>query len=130
MPAKWTILDGIIYTELSGEVNYDMIMKYIDFISSLKGKIVNRYELHDHTNTTNINLSADDIRNIAEYSMKNNDIFDQFFLAIYAPNDLTFGMARMFESFYEIKNRKINSQIFRDKEDAIQFLKNKMSEYG
>ena len=130
MPIQSTIIDGIIYTELSGQINYDIVIKQIDFISSLKGKIVNRYEFHDHTNTESINLTADDISKIAAYSIKTKNIFQHSFLAIYAPNDFTFGIARMFAAFYELEEHTIHAEIFRSKEDAIQFLKNKMSKYG
>ncbi len=130
MPIESTIIDGIIYTGLSGEVSYDMVTKYIDYISSLKDKLVCRYELHDHTNTESISLSSDDIQHIAEYSIKTQNIFQHSFLAIYAPNDFTFGIARMFQAFYDIQENPIAAQIFRSREVAIQFLQDKKNIYG
>ncbi len=130
MPIKSTIMDGIIYTEISGEINYDDVIKQTDFIFSPKDKIDNKYELHDHTNTEGIKLSTDEIRKVVEYAKGKTQDFQQSFLAIYAPNDFTFGIARIFESFFEIKEISTNAKIFRDKEDAIQFLKSKMSKHG
>ena len=127
MPIKTKIREGIIYTELSGEISYDVIIDYIDFIGSLKGEIDCRYELHDHTNTASLKLSTDDIRNITSYAIKTNDIFQQSFLAIYAPNDITYGMARMFGAFYEMENRRIHAEIFRNRENAIHYLNEKMN---
>ena len=130
MPIDSTIIDGIIYTELSGEINYESVIKHLDFILSLKDKVVVRYELHDHRNTESINLTTDDIHRIAVSSMKVQDIFQNSFLAVYAPDDFTFGIARMFEGFFEMEENPIEAGIFRKKEDAIRFLKAKMREYG
>ena len=130
MPINTTILDGIIYTELSGEINLDAIITYSDFIFSLKDKLVNRYELHDHTNTKSINLSSEDISQIAAYSIKTESIFQHTVLAVYAPSDYTFGIARMFEMVFEVEDRSIYVEIFRNKEDALQFLISHMDKHG
>jgi hypothetical protein len=61
---------------------------------------------------------------------KTKDIFKLSFLAVYAPNDFTFGIARMFETFYEMEKHPINARIFRSKEAAVEFLKEKMNEHG
>lgn len=126
MPIESTLRDGIIFTELSGEIDYEQVVKYIDFIASLKGKLPCRYELHDHTNTERLNFKADDVRSIAACSIKTKNIFKHSFLAIYAPNDFTFGIARMFQAFYDIDNNPIHAGIFKDKEDAMQFLEKHM----
>ena len=130
MPIKSTISDGIIYTEISGEINYDLVVKQIDFILSLKDKLVNRYELHDHTDTNLINISSDDIQKMAVASKTTRDIFKHSFLAVYAPTDYTFGIARMFMTFFELSEHTINVKIFRNKEEAIQFLKDCKHRYG
>jgi hypothetical protein len=130
MPIQSRLIDGIIYTEVSGEINYDLVVKQINFILSLKDKIVNRYELHDHTNTDSINLSFEEISSIATLSHKTKDIFQVSFLAVYAPNDVTFGIARMFETFYDLEEHTINASIFRNKEKAIKFLKTNQNKYG
>jgi hypothetical protein len=129
MPIKSTIKDEIIYTEFPDELNYDVIINHIDYIFSLKNKMVNQYELHDHTNTQKIHLSADDIGKIAQYSLKINGIFQKAFLAVYTPNDYTFGIARMFEAFYSMEGHSIHVKIFRDREDALEFLKDKKRKY-
>ena len=130
MPIESRLTDGIIYTELSGAITFDVVVDYIDFIYSLKDDIDCRYELHDHTKTARLNLTIDDIRNIVTYAGKTSDIFRHSFLAVYATNDLTFGVARMFEAFYEMAKRRIHAEIFRSREAAIQYLTAKKSEYG
>lgn len=129
MPTKSTITDGIIYTEISGEISYNTVIQQIDFISSLKEKITNRFELIDHTNITNINISSDEIVSIAAYSKKMIDFFPVSFAAIYVPNDVTFGMVRMFETWYQLQEHSINVSIFRNKAEAIRFLTDKKNEH-
>lgn len=124
MSIKSTLLEGILYTKLEGDINKDVVIEYIDYIYTLKDKIDYRYELHDHTKTASINLSTDEMRNIAIYSKKTSDIFQHSYLSIYAPSDFTYGIARMFKSFYEIQKHQINAEIFRNRNDAIQYLKN------
>lgn len=70
------------------------------------------------------------MRRLAEYSKKTEDIFQFSFAAIYAPRDITYGMVRMFETYYELGGHPINVSIFRNKEEAIHFLTDKKSMYG
>jgi hypothetical protein len=130
MPIQSRLIDGIIYTEVSGEINYDLVVKQKNFILSLKDKIVNRYELHDHTNTDSINLSFEEISNISTHSPKTEDVFQVSFLAIYAPNEVTYGIARMFVALYELRGHTINVSIFKNKEEAVKFLKTNQNKYG
>ena len=130
MPIQSTLRDGIIYTELSGEIVYDAVIAHTDFIFSLAGQVNNQYELHDHTRTQGMNLFADDIRKIAAYSLKLRNIFQHSFIAVYAPSDFAYGIARMFEAYFELADHSIQAQIFRDKTEAIEFLTHHMARYG
>lgn len=75
MPIQTMIKAGISYIEITGIIDYDIVIKQIDYTYSLKDKIVNRYELHDHTNTEELDLSADDISKIAVYGNKTKKYF-------------------------------------------------------
>ena len=70
MTIKSTVKDGIVYTEFSGEMTLETSIKHIDFIASLKNQLTSIYEIHDHTNTNGINMSAKDIQ-------KNSILFDE-----------------------------------------------------
>jgi|GEM_PF-2326545 len=130
MAIKTAIRDGIIHIVFSGMITYEEIIEQIDFMFTLKDKMENRYMFHDHTHTERIDVSADDIRHIAVYSKKLKDIFNRSFVAVYAPEDLSFGTARMFELLFELEKHPVSAEIFRDKEAAMQFLKEKMAKYG
>jgi hypothetical protein len=82
MPIQSKIINGIVYTEISGELNYDLVIQHIDFIVSLKDKIDNHYELHDFTNIKRINLSSDDMASIASYAMPTANTFQHACIAI------------------------------------------------
>ena len=126
MPINTTITDGIVYTDISGELNLELVLQHIDLIVSMGSKLTNHYELHDFTNVEGIRLSSDDMARIASYAVEKTYPFQHSYIAIYANNEFTFGMARMFEIFFELANHPTIIQIFKDKKDAIQFLKDEM----
>lgn len=128
MPIKSTITDGIIYTEISGDLNFNLVIQHIDFIVSSKDKIADHYELHDFTSVKRIDLSADDMGRIASYSKQTAHTFQNSCVAIYANNDFVYGMARMFKTFFELDEHPAIIRIFRNKENANQFLRNKRKE--
>ena len=130
MPISLKIVEGIIYTEISGDLDLPLVIEHIDFIVSCKDKLQNHYELHDFTNVKRINLSSDDMGKIASYGMRAANAFEHSCIAVYANTDLTFGMARMFEISLELSKNPTTVKIFRNKENAIQFLRNEMKRNG
>lgn len=130
MPIKSTIKDGMIFTEITGEINYNNTCQQIDFIASLKTKIKNLYELSDFTKVTNINLTADDLDNIASYLEKSKGTYPHSFVAYYVVNEFQYGMARMFQTHIELNDQPIVIKIFKDKEKALLFLKQSMERHG
>ncbi len=61
---------------------------------------------------------------------RQKNIFEKSFLAVFAPTDNTFGIARMFETFYELEGYSMSVKIFRNKEQALQFLMENQSKFG
>lgn len=120
---------GIIYTEIVGVLTYDLCVQHIDFIYGLRGKIDSQYELHDFSQVESIELSGDDMSGIVTYAQKAKNIFRNSYLAIYANSDLTFGLARMFETYLDIGENPTIIKIFRNKEDAIRFLNDAMEKW-
>ncbi len=130
MPISSKIVDGIIYTEISGELDFPLVIQHIDFIVSCKDRLENHYELHDFTNVKRINLSPNDMAKVASYGIQTESAFEHSYIAVYAKDDFTFGMARMFKTNLELSKNPTIVKIFRNKEDAIQFLINEMSKNG
>ncbi len=130
MPIRSKVVKGIIYTEISGELNFPLAIQHIDFIISCKDRLENHYELHDFTNVKRINLSSEEMGKITSYGMQTANVFEHSCIAVYANTDLTYGMARMFEISSEMSENPTTIKIFRNKEDAIHFLRNEMKKNG
>ena len=45
MPVKSRVSEGIVYTEITGEIDFDVVLQQCDFIASLKDEVKNHYEL-------------------------------------------------------------------------------------
>lgn len=129
MPINSTITQDIIHTEISGELNLNIVIQHIEFINSIKDKLADHYELHDFTNVKSINLSSDDMEKIASYSMQ-RAVFRHSCIAIYANNELAFGMARMFVAYFEMAEHPAIIRIFKNKENARQFLRDETNKNG
>lgn len=122
--------DGIVYTEIIGEIKYDIICQQIDFIASLKNKMKNHYEFSDFTNVTGIHLSINDMERIAHYLEKSGSTYPHPHIAYYVVNDFQFGMARMFQTHVEFAEHPVVIRVFRNRDKALQFLKSAMKRYG
>lgn len=130
MPIQSRIAEGIIYTEISGELRYTSVIQHIDFIVSCRDQLKNHFELHDFSHATHINISSEDMGKIAAYGMQTAKVFEYSCIAVYANNDFAYGMARMFEISLELSENPTTIQIFRNREDAVQFLKEKLKKHG
>lgn len=130
MPIESSIRNGMVCTELMGEINYDITCQHIDFIASLKPRIQILYELTDFTNVTGVNLTDDDMQKIGYYLEQSKGTYPHSYIAYYVVNDFQFGMARMFQIHMELADHPMVIQVFRDKEEALQFLKDAMKKHG
>lgn len=130
MTIRSTLVEGMIHKDISGELDLPLVIQHIDFIVSLKDKLKNHYELHDFENVKSINLSSKDMKKIASYGLQVANAFGHSCIAVYANNDSSFGMARMFVAYLEMSNNPTDIKLFRNKEDATQFLRDKMSKNG
>lgn len=83
-------------------------------------------ELADLSEADLSSLTTDGIRELADYfssmSTKNINVTSMKKTAIYAPNTLNFGLARMYSVFAFESSQNI--EIFYKREEAIQWLKN------
>lgn len=129
MSIKSSISGGIIYVEISETLKIADCLQHVKFLLNLKDKIKNRYELIDHTNTKNIDLSGEDFQTIFKYALPIKDIFEHSYVAIYCNHDLNFGLSRMFESYHQLSQHSSIVDIFIKKEKAIEFLANAMERH-
>lgn len=130
MPIRSTLKNGIVYTEITGEISYEITCQQIDYIVSLKSKIKNHYEFSDLTKVVGVDLTGDDMEKIAHYLEKSKGLYPHTYVAYFVANDFQYGMARMFETHMELADHPMKIGVFSEKEEALQFLNNAKKTYG
>ena len=79
------------------------------------------YGLFDATGVTDVKVSADKMRENAIEDVSEAPKMPQFVYAIYATNDVIFGLARMWEAL--VGESGWATHTFRKRSDAVQWLK-------
>ena len=130
MPIKCTLEDGIVYTEISGELNLEVARSHMEYLASLKDRIRNLYEMEDLNGVTKVSFSADDFHKMVRVATKPQQTYKHEFLAYYAETDFAFGMARMAQIYFELNGHPMHIEVFKDRGEAIRFLKEKKAQYG
>lgn len=90
-----------------------------DLISAIKEVVkFEQHELRLWDLRHGANLSADDLKNVADIAK--SEKFKPSKIAVVAPDDLAFGLARMHEVYREQKNQEY--QVFRTEQAATKWL--------
>lgn len=80
-----------------------------------------QYQLIDFTATEHLDVSFEEIREFAEVDMTAASQGQNLIIAVAGPDDLTFGISRMWQAF--ASDSKIRSGIFRSVPDAERWIK-------
>ena len=80
-----------------------------------------RYQLIDFTDTEHLEVSLDEIREFAAVDVVAASQSESLIIAVAGPDDLTFGISRMWQAFASDSN--IRSGIFRSVPDAERWIK-------
>ena len=101
------------------------VLRYDEIISTVKSY----YEckptenvLWDLTEITEIQLTSEQVETIAGFNLRFEGARRKGKTALVAPKDEVFGLSRMFGSFSEIKDIPFQLNIFREFEQAYQWL--------
>lgn len=114
--------DEIFHTTFSENIDTKQINNHIaDIIEQSQNKLV-RGDLVDLSTMQNIDISTYDILLTSEKSKPVLHSSPQFKLAIIAPTNFAFGMARQFQTFYDVHNT-VEVNIFKTVKEGIQWLK-------
>ena len=125
-----TVKDGIIYTEIEGELIYDMVVYQIDYIVGLRDQIEHHFEFSDLSKVTGINLSSTEMDNLGKHALATQNTFERTFAVYYAPNDFTFGMGRMFQTFFGLNKHRMVIEISKDRDEAIRWIIERQAQFG
>ena len=122
MPILYTIAPDqkIAYIKAWGKVAVDEIM-----IEGARMFAETEWEngfniLCDYRETTDFNLSYEDVNKVVWQDKKHEHLFDKSKLAIVAKSDLVFGLSRMWEM--RSQDSKLTKKVFRDMNDAESWL--------
>ena len=115
--------DGILHAQVSGELTFDQAMQHLREIEQMTEGMEVLRELLDFAECENISLSSDQLRTTVSAGDQSLTRFTRYRLAIYAGDDLHYGLSRMFQIFHEIAKHEIELEIFRDRELALEWLR-------
>jgi len=127
MPYKITKLkDSGILNEFSGVVTLaDNREVYINiFGDDPYGTQKIPYVISDWSKVANISHSNEDVRTLARLTSERLEQFPATLFAVVAPNDLLFGLGRMWQTHLEKENR---ARVFRDRAAAEAWVKGELS---
>jgi hypothetical protein len=110
---------GVVYTNVQGLVSADDIL---EALKSIMGHPEFRPGLNGLADLRNIegDLFSGDVRKIAELMIEFRKKIGSSKTAVIVSKDVTFGMARTYQVFAE--KSSIKTEIFRDKDEALQWL--------
>ena len=117
-------LDAAIYT-IKGDVKYGEIRDEID--KYFKGAFT-KYTVWDFSKSNpDKNMTADEIKQLGSYVSESAKGHQHRFDLIVVPNIEQYGDARMYQAYSETtpkETRNYNSIVFREMEEAIEFIRN------
>ncbi|MBW2541119.1 MAG: hypothetical protein JRF15_03435 [Deltaproteobacteria bacterium] len=85
-----------------------------------------QYQLIDFTATEHVDISLEEIREFAQVDMTAASQRQNFIIAVAGPDDLTFGISRMWQAF--ASDSEIRSGLFRSVPDAERWIKEVLQE--
>jgi len=120
MPRSITFRREGAHVDFSGIVRADDFLGINDFILGHDDPERPRYALLDFTAAERIDLSADDIKAVAEEDERDKERIGDLAIAVVAPQTLVYGLARMWESLVDAA--EFDSQVVRTRAEAIAWL--------
>lgn len=83
------------------------------------------YGMSDLTAVTELRVTADDLRRLAEAQLVTAQILPRAIAAVVAPSDHIFGMARMWEAYADATGW--DTRVFRDRASAEQWIEEQLA---
>ena len=117
--------DGIgIECTILGDATLDKILKAAEEVYSEEYITIQKYQIIDFTECTSFQLSSDDMRAIVEVDIEVSKSNPDIIIAIVAPDDIAFGMSRVYEAYAEETGFRI--KVFRDKKESRLWIQNQL----
>jgi succinate dehydrogenase flavin-adding protein (antitoxin of CptAB toxin-antitoxin module) len=110
--------DNVVYTKTEGMINLDDIITYFSSVAALNIKKGYRV-FADYTDAI-LELSDEDIHQMAKGRMMIPDTNKKISIAIICKDDFKFSLGRICEAFLD--KDKYNMMFFRSRKEALQWL--------
>lgn len=127
MPYKITYLeDGGVLCEYEGVITPEENLAVRSEILGSDPKNLNKipYLVIDYSKSENYSHTNDEVKNLAVSSQKILAINPELIIAFVVPQDLFFGMSRLWLTYSHEEKR---AQLFRSREEAENWIKEKLS---
>jgi len=119
--------DGIgIELTILGDATLEKILKAAEEVYSEEYITKQKYQIIDFTKCTSFQLSSDDMRTIVEVDLETSKSNPDIIIAIIAPQDIAFGMSRVYEAYADETGFRIN--VFRNKEESQLWIQNQLDD--
>ena len=134
MPVEIKYLDDGLGVSFIGEgivTGEDIISSNKQIFSSEEKMIKNKYGLIDYSSVTKLEVSKSEVEIIASQDKKASEYISDGVVAVVAKDDLAYGVTRMWEIIVECTGIQWETMVFRAREDAEAWIKEKVKEkYG
>lgn len=114
--------DGVMFAKITDEFNVDIALQHLYAINRLHGEISIYKKFVDFSDCCSAKLSAYEIIDLSRRCAGIYEKFKKFFVAVYAPSDYLYGMGRMFQVYAMPYYNRGSIEIFRDKDQALDWL--------
>ena len=115
---------GLIHTAQGSTTGAEIIALNVTLLSEGEAFAPLRFWLFDFGDSADLRATADEARVIAGQGKKLAMLNSQLCVAIIAPQDVQFGMSRMWEAF--VDGTGWQTSVFRDRPSAIAWLRERV----
>ena len=131
MPIEIQYVDGglgVLYLGKGIVTGEDIINSNKQIFSSEEKMVNNKYGLIDYSNVTQFEVSTSEVEIIASQNKKASEYIPDAVVAVVAEKDIEFSMTRMWEMVAENTGLQWNIMVFRDREKAEIWIKERVQE--
>lgn len=124
MPLEYKIIEEkkLVHVTGWGIITFSELLSHINELGKDPGYKKPMKKLIDYRQVSNVELSMTESESFAQTKAELSDIFSEEKCAIVAPKDVTFGTARIHDSLIEMKEPNIETEVFRDFDQALDWL--------
>lgn len=117
---------GIIYTTSGVLTGKDLLWAHSRVQAAIEQNPDMRYLLIDHSAVPEERIDTESLKQLAARSGSTLDLMPEALVAIVAPNDVLFGLSRMWAAMAE--NPKLKTLTSRSRDEAVEWLGRELAE--